>query len=483
MEKAPKKPLSRKSKKALVSAVITVLVVTAVILVNLISVVLTQKFSAFTSDITSLRSFELTEQSKNIAKNLDKKVKITFHSEKRDYENRDPYCKQTSVIANELAKMSGGMISVEYIDVVTNPTLANSYTEEDNLTANDVAVSCGDKRRLLKVSDLFTFDVYSSEYQYISSSQSEQVIDNAIVTVTSDVETKVAVVSDSDTEDYEYFIKTLEANNYYVSKISLEDDELSDDIKMVVIYQPEQDFSADALLKLDDFLSNGKKYGRNLLYIPDVSGAEHPNLDKFINMFGIGISNGIAFEYDSSARYYESDYYEYIFCDFASNLYRENLSKDKEMPVMTGISRPIAIRNEHVEPLLVLSEKSGILPYSADESWSMEDAVTGNICVMAKSSVGEGDNISTLVVMGSGEMISQKYFINGLGNQYYIMTMLGEINERSTKIISLPDKTITNFDINTDAHTRFWIGFLIYAVIPLIILGCGSTVYLVRKNM
>lgn len=483
MAKAPRKPLSRKSKKALMSAVITVLVTVAIILVNWISVVLTQKYSAFTSDITSLKSFELTEQSKNIAQNLDKKVKITFHSEKRDYENRDPYCKQTSVIANELARISNGNISVEYIDVVKNPTLANSYTEEDNLTANDVAVSCGDKRRLLKVSDLFTFEMYSEEYQYIASSQSEQVIDNAIVTVTSDVETKVAVVSENDSEDYSYFVRVLEANNYAVSEISLEKDELPDDIQMVVIYQPETDFSSDDLLKLEDFMSNGEQYGKNLLYIPDVSGADHPNLDKFINMFGMGISSGIAFEYDESARYYSSDYYEYIFCDFASNLYRENLSKDKEMPVMTGISRPIAIRNDHVEPLLVLSEKSGILPYTADDSWSMEDAVTGNICVMAQSSVGEGDNISTLVVIGSGEMISQKYFINGLGNQYYILTMLNELNDRSTKIISLPDKTITNFDINTDAHTRFWIGFMMYAVIPLIILGGGLTVYLVRRNM
>ena len=483
MEKAPKKPLSRKSKKAMVSAVITILVAAAVILVNLISAVLTQKYSVFTSDITSLKSFELTEQSKNIARNVDKKVKITFHSEKRDYENRDPYCKQTSVIANEMAKISNGMISVEYIDVVKNPALAGSYTEEDNLTANDVAVSCGDKRKLLKISDLFTFELYSSEYQYIASSQSEQVIDNAIVTVTSDVETKVAVVSESDSDDYDYFIRTLESNNYDVSEISLEDDELSADIDMVVIYQPEKDFSVDALLKLEDFLANGDAYGKNLLYVPDISGAEHPNLDKFINMFGIGVSDGVAFEYDSSARYYASDYYEYIFCDFASNLYRENLSKDKDMPVMTGVSRPISIKNDHVEPLLVLSEKSGILPYTADEDWSMEEAVTGNICVMAQSSVGEGDNISTLVVMGSGEMVSQKYFINGLGNQYYIMTMLAELNHRSANIINLPDKTITSFDINTDAHTRFWIGFVMYAVIPLMILGCGFTVYLVRRNM
>ena len=62
------------------------------------------------------------------------------------------------------------------------------------------------------------------------------------------------------------------------------------------------------------------------------------------------------------------------------------------------------------------------------------------------------------------------------------MTMLASINERSSEIISVSDKVITNFDINANASARFWIGFVIYALIPLMILGCGLTVYLVRRG-
>ena len=62
------------------------------------------------------------------------------------------------------------------------------------------------------------------------------------------------------------------------------------------------------------------------------------------------------------------------------------------------------------------------------------------------------------------------------------MTMLAELNGRSNEIISVSEKIITNFDITADAHTRFWIGFVIYAMIPLMILGCGLTVYLVRRG-
>ena len=474
--------LNRKSKRTIISAVITVLSVIAIVLVNVISGVLTSKYPAFTADITSMQAFELTESSKEIAKNTGKKVKITFLSEKRDYENRDPYCKQTSVTANELAKFSDGMISVEYIDIVTNPTAVSEYGDE-NITANDIIVSCGNKSKLLKVSDLFVFEAYSAEYQYISSSRSEQAIDNAIVMVTSDVITKTAIISDNSTKEYEYLVKTLEENNYEVTEMSLEKDEFSNDTGMVIIYEPEKDFTDNALIKLENFMSNGGNYGKNLIYIPDINGAEHPKLDSFIDMFGLTVGNGIAFEYDDSSRYYQDNYYEYILCGFGSNLYRENFSEDVYSPVMTGLSRPVYfIQNENVEPLLVLSEKSGILPYDADDTWSMEKSVTGNVCVMAQSLVGDENKKSTLVVSGSSEIFSETYFVGSLGNRNYIMTMFAQLNGRSNEIISVSDKVITSFDIEADAHARFWTGFVMYALIPLVILGCGLTVYLVRRG-
>ena len=329
--------MNRKRKKSIISLVITVLAVAAIVLVNVISGVLVAKYPAFTADITSMQAFQLSEQSKTIAENMGKKVKITFMSEKRDYENRDPYCKQTSVIAAEMAKLSNGMISVEYVDIVTEPTLAKSYNAE-NLTANDIAVTCGEKTKILKVTDLFTFEAYSSEYQYISSSQSEQAIDNAIVTVTSDSVTNVAVISDNSSGGYEYFISTLEENNYKVSELSLENDEIDKNIDMVIMYEPEKDFTDQALLKLENFMANDDNYGKTLLYVPDIEGNEHKKLDSFISMFGMSMTSGIAFEYDANSRYYENNYYEYLICDFASDLYRENFSEGRYTPVNRSMS-------------------------------------------------------------------------------------------------------------------------------------------------
>lgn len=476
------KPMSRRARKAWGAGILTILVVAAVILVNVISLVLTDKFSVFTADMTNLQAFALTEQSEKIAENIGKNVTISFLSEKRDYENRDPYCKQTSVIANELAKASGGMIRVEYTDIVTNPTFANDYQGEE-LTANDVIVRCGDQKRILKVSDLFTFEVYSGEYQYITSSQAEQVIDQALVTVTSDVVTKTAVITDNSTKEYDYFVKTLNANNYQTVEVSLEEEDIPTEVQTVLIYEPQKDFSEAALKKLEAFLLNGDNYGKSLLYVPDKGGADHPILDSFIALFGITVADGIAFEYDSSCRYYESDYYEYILCSFASEQYRQNFDENKYTPVMTGVSRPLVVDSKSAFPLLMLSEQSGIYPYSADEEWVMKDAVTGDVCVMAQTVLGEEDKKSFVTVIGSGDMLSQVYFSKTTGNQTYIMTMMAECSGRDASMIVVPDKVLSQVDIELDAQARFWLGFALYAVLPLMILGCGLTVFLVRRSL
>ena len=182
---------------------------------------------------------------------------------------------------------------------------------------------------------------------------------------------------------------TVESGKAASNKINVpvlfgENDEIEKDTDMIIIYEPEKDFTENALLKLENFLVNDENYGKNLVYVPDIEGAEHTRLDSFVGMFGMSVTDGVAFEYDESRRYYSSNYYEYLICDFASNLYRENFSDERYTPVMTGLSRPIYIKSKDVEPLLVLSEKSGTVPYTADDDWSMEDSITGNICVMAQ---------------------------------------------------------------------------------------------------
>ena len=60
--------------------------------------------------------------------------------------------------------------------------------------------------------------------------------------------------------------------------------------------------------------------------------------------------------------------------------------------------------------------------------------------------------------------------------------MLATVNGRTQELVSIPEQVITAFDIEIDHQTAANLGFIVYAVIPLIILGAGFTVFLMRRN-
>ncbi len=474
--------MNRKTRHGLISGIISLLVVAAVVIVNIIAVTLTSKFSSLTADITSIKSFDISEQSIKLAKGMSKKTEITFLTDKSSYSNIDPYCKQTAFIAEELSKHSDGMIEVKYIDLLKNPTFANDYSDS-NLSTTDVIVSCGQKNKILRATDLFNFDYYSDQYTYITSSKAEQMIDNALALVTNDKVTNVVFIKDNSKEDYTYFKNTLSSNGYTVSEISLDESDIPADTDMVIIYAPSKDYSEKAVSELKAFLENNGKYGKNLIYAADSVDTQTPNLDKLLAEYGMELEHALVFETDTSKIDSRSqNYYDGILCNYYSELYTDNLA-EKDYPVITGLSRPVYTLGENAKPLLVLSDASGECPYDADpDNWDMTEAITGKECVLAQGISGNENAISTVVVSGSYNIFDQQYFGSVYSNQTYLTTMLGVLNGRDISQITVAEKVISDYDITIDKNTAVSLGFITYALIPIMILGAGLTVYLLRRN-
>ena len=471
----------RKTMHGIVSIAVSCLVLAAVIIVNIIASTLTDKYSGLTADITSVKSFDLTEDSIYIANNVDKKVKITFLTSKSSYEAVDPYCKQASYLANQLAQNSDEMILVEYIDLVQNPSYENNYPDVE-LSTTDVIVSCGDKYKILTADEMFNFESYDGTYSYIASSQAEQQIDAAILTVTSDISTKVALVTDNCTDDYSYLKSTLTSNNYEISEISLITDDIPDDTDMVIVYAPTKDYTYDAVEKIREFLENNNQYGKSMLYVSYRKGADTPNIDKLLSDYGMKVEDALAFDMDSS-RIAGNSYYDGIMCSFASELYTENISEN-DYPVIVSLASPISVTDDKTaQPLLILSEDSGMCPLDAvDGEWSMTDSVTGDVCVMAQGSTGTDEATSTVIVSGSTSMFEQSMLGSAFSNSQYVLDMFANLNDRDTDTIQLENKVITDYDLNISTQTANIVGVVIYAIIPLVILGVGIIIFLVRRN-
>ncbi len=477
-----KKSFSRKTKHGIISAAISLLVVAAIVLLNIISVVLTSKYSGLTADITSLKSFELSDESVKIAENVSKKVSILFMTDKNTYIEMDPYCKQTAFVAEALSKYSDGLIEVNYIDLVRSPTYADKFADT-SLNTTDVVIECGDYRRVLTAAELYNFEAYSDSYQYITSSSAEQVIDNAIVTVTSDDVTNVVIITDYCSADYSYLKNTLSANGYNVTEMSLVKESIPRDTDMVIIYAPTRDYSEEDVSELKSFLENDGKYGKSLLYAADSMDADTPHLNVLLLEYGLSIEHALAFEMDTTKIVSGStNYYDGILCSFFTDLYTENMT-DNDYPVVTGYTRPVYIEGINSTPLLVLSEKSGECPYDADEeTWNMEEAVTGKECVLAQGTNGNDYAVSTVIVSGSYNLFAKAYYGSSYGNSTYLSTMLADVNGRTMSNISVAEKVITDYDLNLDRSTAFNLGFVVYAFIPIVILGAGFVVFLLRRN-
>ena len=479
----PKKPMSRKMKHSLISAGICVFVAAAVVLVNIIAFTLTSKYSVLTADITQKASFELTDTSVKLAKSIKKNTEITFLSEKNAYTNIDPYCKQTAFIAEELEKNSDGSISVKYTDIVKTPSLAKKYSDTE-LSSTDIVVSCGDKHKVLKATDIFNFGYYADTYGYITSSKAEQMLDTAIITVNNEQVTNVIIINDNTSEDYSYFKETLSSNGYTVTEASLAETDISDDTDMLVAYAPKKDYSEEITKKISNFLYNDGKYGKTFLYLSESGDFESPNIDKLLAEYSLEVEHALVFETNISKIDTKSNNpYDGIICGYYSDLYTENL-KSEDSFVITGYSRPVYRMDENSStPLLVLSASSGECPFSLrDEDWDISEYVTGKECVLAQGTKGEGDAVSTVVASGSYNIFAGNYYGSVYANQEYLSTMLDKLCGRDTERVSVAEKVITEYDINIDRNLAVTLGFLVYAVIPLAILAAGFTMYMMRRH-
>ena len=67
-------------------------------------------------------------------------------------------------------------------------------------------------------------------------------------------------------------------------------------------------------------------------------------------------------------------------------------------------------------------------------------------------------------------------------NQTYVLNIIDTLNHREDNSIRLEDKVITEYDLTLDSRTKSMIGFVMYALLPLLIVGAGFTVFLVRRR-
>ena len=535
-----KKPFNKKKLKyGSVAVVITVVFIAVVVFVNLIAEILTDKKN-LKLDLTAQKYYEVSQDTIDYIKDVKKDVVIDVMYQKENFE-KSSYMKMVLETLNKYQQNSDH-IEVEFHDIVSEPDVINKYSDvySGTIQQGSIVVACGDRVKVISsIDDLFTIDT-SSYYQTGSSTitgyKGEQELTSAVMSVTDANPKKAAFITGYNGSSIYHSYNSnavnslynlMNKNGYEISQIDILNDDLSpDDYDIVVLPAPVNDLTTDCISKLDDFLYNGGKLDRNMIYIADIFQYKTPNIDDFLEIWGIEVGDSVVYESNAdknqkvtiSTGSAEAPIVSSVDDDFTLGL------SNTKLPIVAPVSRNINLLfdanvDRTTDSLLQTSDTAYLYPLNmksvdeakaeaAEQEQAASDAensteateeeteattkfdtetaekATQNVMALAKKTNTENNETHTnnLLVIGGMSLVDPNLTSSATyNNAEFVVNAINQICGKENGII-IAEKSLTQTTIDITAAQITTIRRIIEYVIPLIVIAAGIFVYVWRKN-
>lgn len=500
-EKKPKDP--RKIRFGAMATALTVIVIAAVMLLNVVMDVLAERFP-LTLDLTSDKTYSLTDMGIEVAKNLESDVEITvfmsedfFQEPAMELEAMNTVLRQFYQMSREMVTQSGGKVSVNYVDLTKNPTLAQNYKEYE-VTYGDILFVSGTRSKKVTVDDLIQYDG-NQYYGYTYTSLVEQTLASGCNAVGNGETVHVTLLTGhKEDENALYALNSiLTLNGYDVEEVDFTTAaEINEECSIIVIAGPTTDFDENEINRLRSWLSNNNQLGRNLLFYCNPEGS-CPNLYGFLKEdYGIEVTSNLIQETDQNKVTLASNFTLLPIVTPESTDYTQN-STGKKVIFSNGLqlilhndSDPETTSIQNI-PILSFTDTAKLLPLSAlDEEGNTSDKlvdadsypVVGMAAAHTSTYVDNEQKECSVVVSGSLESILY-YQASQYGNEQIIIdsinTMAGRENAVaiSGKDLSAESLSYSNAVVNILGKGVFMCG------IPLLMLVIGLIVFLRRRHL
>ena len=480
---------SRKFKRGAIGAFLTILFIAVIVALNIAAGFLTERFDALSYDMTKNKSYKLQSETIEYINSLDDEINIYVLQKESDFEANDDYYVQANKLLKSMEKASD-KISLEYIDLKSNPGFSSDYPEVDWSSSHLLLVKSKDQYRKLDAEDLFDYNQAYIDYYgtYVIESQHvEQAVLTAILNVTTQDKVKVTVLEGQGEEDSSSLQKLLLNNAYEIEKVSLLTCNIDKESKFVIIFDPAEDIDQDVYKTLSDWLYNDGKYGHTLIYIPNdmKKTSKFENLNTLIGEWGMKITEG--YTYETKPAYMTNSQNPNLISvfDYADDKYTAGL-KNLSIPVLLYFTMPIEITDESLtSALLTTSDEAVVMPLGASDEWkpNKKEAKTLNGAVLATKSNEEGYS-SNVLVIGSYDAFSEGALSsNSVNNAQYFLNVFNKIADKDNVGISIEGKSLDSKELGiTNASLALTLKIIFIYVIPIFILIIGFIIWLKRKN-
>ena len=514
--KAPDK--FRKLKYGTMFYVIIALVIAVVVILNIMMNVFAKR-SPMKIDITPDNRYELTDESIAAVKALDKDVDIVVTNTRDYFESLGNYWESyytgnygvPAEVPYEMipelldkysvyAQQGKGSINVKYVDLDKDPDAIAKYKKNYNgdIQRGSMVIASGDRVRVLNETEVM--NMLAADQTAMRSQQlrfvftGESTLTSAITCVTDAHPVKVAFVKTMnglavyDEQTYTNIVEAFESellnkSGYDCTDIDIAKDEISpEDYDMVVLLAPSLDFTEDIIKKFSDFLYNGGKYDRNMVYAPDVSKTNLPNIEEFLADWSIKVENNIILD-DTNAVQTSSQ----IILSVSDSEAVGTLPNDR-LPIISQYTRELTPISKNNEAIVKEVLKSSAESYTADITQDEPDygeKGERDAAILSQKQYSEDFAVytSSLLVLGSPTMANPTFLqqTSSVNNANVLVNMMNTMTGKESSI-AVPDKNLQTSFIAPTSKQLKRIYVVVVWVIPFLIAAVGIVVLLRRRN-
>lgn len=524
-EKAPKKPKNfKKLKFGSMSVVVIVLVLAIVVIANIMMGLLMKRYPV-KLDLTPDSRYEISDQSIEILKNMDKDVDIIVASDKSYFTQLSSYFKSMyysnygilvdcpfDIIPEMLDKYSvyasqgKGSINVSYVDINKNPEVVSDLGKVYNgsIDKGCIVFRCGDRVKVISPDEVTTM-VSPSQNSTSASNvtmvfSGEKLITTNIKSVTDMKPIRAAIVATMNDnaifdQTHAYIVSSTEnfltSNGYDCTEIDAATDSISpEDYDLLVVAAPAVDFSQDIVSKFSDFLYNNGEYQRNMIYIPNFYVTNLPNMSDFLAEWKISIDNAYVVDETKSVQATISSLGTIDYAPVLTVADADSVGElpNSALPIAAPGARPITIlnvNNDSITTEVLKSSSSSHLAQLVQNEEVSSESGEFNVVVKSRKEVGAGFGVheSNLLVIGSPFMMDNAVLssTNTFNNSSAMLNIVNTMTGKEASEI-IPDKSIYQSNLALTATSAKVIQIIVIIAIPALIAIAGVSVLIWRKN-
>lgn len=481
----------RSLKRGALSVALTVVFVAAVVVLNIIVGIVSDRVNT-AADLTANSIYSLDDKTEAFLNDtLNSDVTITVLNTEKTFEEQDSSYKQVNEILKRM-ELQSSHVKINYLDIDRNPNYTAQFKGE-TLAGNYIVVECEKtgRHKIITPYDYFSFNQTYLQYYgayVVEGSNIEQETVSAMMYTTSDKLVRVAFTEGYNESSASSGLKNLlSRNGYEVETLSLATtDEIDPEIDYVVIYAPVLDLDSAQLAKIDKFLDNNGKFGKNVVYFASAQQGKTPNIDEFLADWGMAVGYDIIGQVDPSYLITADDLFAHLQqlsdTDYTKDVYGTRL-------YTYGMDqRPVyKLENSHTDITVLMQtyENSFLYPLDAEEAkdFDLDKAETGvfNDVLVAQKTTESG-SLSRVCVVGSEHLANSTMmsFTNS-NNAEFFVGMWNYISGRKQGM-TIKAKSLTPVTFEMNVKTANTLSVILCIVIPVCVIVMGIVIWLRRRH-